>query len=175
MFLSVGLNFRRPIYPLFYFLAKIFQTLSNDSTAFGRLRLREARGMSKDGGASLGRFGRTVGRQVKKRHHYTDGGDQLRPRADCFQVQNLYLRDNENSTAAIPFVTSKLTDGNKQPALAVVQRIHFFDSLSSTRTQSMSVLPMFSPVCDLARIQATSPRLVSRTVGSAPGTTLRTM
>src|ERR1700682_4378388 len=31
MFLSVALNFRRPIYPPFYSFAKIFQTLSNDS------------------------------------------------------------------------------------------------------------------------------------------------
>ena len=31
MFLSVRLNFRRPIYPGFYSFAKIFQTLSRDS------------------------------------------------------------------------------------------------------------------------------------------------
>jgi len=33
MFLSVALNFRRPIYPPFYSFAKIFQTLSRDSFA----------------------------------------------------------------------------------------------------------------------------------------------
>jgi hypothetical protein len=32
MFLSVELNFRRPIYPWFYSFAKIFQTLSRDFT-----------------------------------------------------------------------------------------------------------------------------------------------
>jgi hypothetical protein len=35
MFLSVRLNFRRPIYPGFYSFAKIFQTLSRDSPALG--------------------------------------------------------------------------------------------------------------------------------------------
>jgi hypothetical protein len=34
-FLSVRLNFRRPIYPGFYSFAKIFQPLSRDSPAFG--------------------------------------------------------------------------------------------------------------------------------------------
>jgi hypothetical protein len=33
VFLSVELNFRRPIYPPFYSFAKIFQTLSRDSFA----------------------------------------------------------------------------------------------------------------------------------------------
>ena len=39
MFLSVELNFRRPIYPGFYSFAKIFQTLSRDSPAFGPTKL----------------------------------------------------------------------------------------------------------------------------------------
>src|SRR5260370_4975901 len=46
-----------------------------------------------------------------------------------------------------------------------VQRVHFFGSFSSTMILSLSVLPMFSPVCDLAGIHITSPRLASRTVG----------
>jgi hypothetical protein len=39
MFLSVRLNFRRPIYPGFYLFAKIFQTLSRDSPALGPTKL----------------------------------------------------------------------------------------------------------------------------------------
>ena len=39
MFLSVRLNFRRPIYPGFYSFAKIFQTLSRDSPALGPTKL----------------------------------------------------------------------------------------------------------------------------------------
>ena len=40
MFLSVALNFRRPIYPPFYSFAKIFfQTLSRNSPAFGPTKL----------------------------------------------------------------------------------------------------------------------------------------
>jgi hypothetical protein len=39
MFLSVALNFRRPIYPPFYLFAKIFQTLSRDSPALGPAKL----------------------------------------------------------------------------------------------------------------------------------------
>jgi hypothetical protein len=40
MFLSVALNFRRPICPPFYSFAKIFfQTLSRDSPAFGPTKL----------------------------------------------------------------------------------------------------------------------------------------
>ena len=39
MFLSVRLNFRRPIYLGFYSFAKIFQTLSRDSPAFGPTKL----------------------------------------------------------------------------------------------------------------------------------------
>jgi hypothetical protein len=39
MFLSVRLNFRRPIYPGFYSFAKIFQTLSRDSPALGSTKL----------------------------------------------------------------------------------------------------------------------------------------
>jgi hypothetical protein len=39
MFLSVELNFRRPIYPGFDSFAKIFQTLSRDSPAFGPTKL----------------------------------------------------------------------------------------------------------------------------------------
>jgi hypothetical protein len=39
MFLSVELNFRRPIYPGFYSFAKIFQTLSPDSPGFGPTKL----------------------------------------------------------------------------------------------------------------------------------------
>jgi hypothetical protein len=43
MFLSVALNFRPPIYPPFYSSAKIFQTLSRDSPAFGLTKLPASR------------------------------------------------------------------------------------------------------------------------------------
>ena len=46
MVLSVALNFRRPIYPPFYSFAKIFQTLSRDSPAFGSTKARRHQGRS---------------------------------------------------------------------------------------------------------------------------------
>ena len=42
MFLSVELDFRRPIYPPFYSFAKIFQILSNDSLRLCRQTARPA-------------------------------------------------------------------------------------------------------------------------------------